>query len=216
MTAPRVVSETRMHVPEVMPPSSTAPHEWLSEEAALRYDHALSSGRPFDVYLTSAAEHRIRNQALDAAPMRLEVMGLLLGEVRSWKGQLYSVVRDAVTTDLVNTPASVKFAPSALPKLFTDMDSVNFDYVVVGWYHSHPGHTCFMSKVDLGTQRAMFSQPYHCAIVIDPVNKEMEAFKARGDGYIGIPFAVVKVKALRVRKLRYETATDHASPNVSP
>ena len=62
----------------------------------------------------------------------------------------------------------------------------------------------------------MFSQPYHCAIVIDPVNKEMEVFKARGNGYIGIPFAVVKGKALRVRKLRYETATDHASPKVSP
>lgn len=202
MTRPRVVGELKRPVLELMPPCATRPHDWLSGDAGKRYDEIRAAGRVFDVYMTSLAEGKIREQATRAAPERLEVMGLLLGEVRSWGGEVYTVVRDVVTTDLKNSPANVKFDSDALPKLFADMDAARFDYIVVGWYHSHPGHTCFMSRTDLGTQRAMFTQPYHCALVIDPVNREIEAFKIRGDGYVGVPFAVADGRILRMRRLK--------------
>ena len=82
------------------------------------------------------------------------------------------------------------------------LDAVGFDYVVVGWYHSHPGHSCFMSRTDLSTQRAMFSKPYHCALVIDPINREAEAFKVRGEGYACVPFAIVDETIARLRRLK--------------
>jgi len=152
-------------------------------------------------------------QSTIAAPKRLEVMGLLLGEVRSWKRVTYTIVRDVGTTDLKNSPAKVKFDPEAMPKLFANLDSVGFDYVVVGWYHSHPGHTCFLSRTDMRTQKAMFSQSYHCAIVIDPVNKEMEAFKMRGDGYIGVPFALADGGFPRLRRLRTPQSEHSCQPD---
>ncbi|UCE45194.1 MAG: hypothetical protein JSU93_07430 [Methanobacteriota archaeon] len=83
-----------------------------------------------------------------------------------------------------------------------DLD--RFSYAIMGWYHSHPGHTCFMSKTDLSTQRVMFTQPYHCALVIDPVNREIEAFKLLGEGCVTVPFAVVDCKMPRTRRLRYK------------
>ena len=46
----------------------------------------------------------------------------------------------------------------------------------MGWYHSHPGHTCFMSGTDVLTQQRMFKLPYQHAFVIDQVNNDMKCF----------------------------------------
>lgn len=202
VTRPRIVGETKRPVLELRPPSATRPHEWLSEDAERRYNEICTTGRVFDIYFSSVAENKIREQAAGAAPMRHEVMGLLLGEVRIWKSEIYTVVRGVSTTDLRSSSANVKFDPEALPRLFIDLDSARFDYVVVGWYHSHPGHTCFMSRTDLNTQRSIFTQPYHFALVIDPINMEIEAFKTRGNGYVSVPFAIVDGATLRTRRLK--------------
>ncbi len=202
MRGPRIVGEVRKPVLELKPPLETRPHPWLSSDAVRRYNRTLAERGTFDLYISSSAAGKMLEQSSGEAPNRLEVMGLLLGEVRSWKGAIYSIVRNIGTTDLKNSPARVKFDSEAMPKLFADLDSAGFDYVVVGWYHSHPGHTCFLSRTDLRTQKTLFSQDFHCAIVIDPVNEEIDAFKMRGDGYIGVPFAIVDGGFLRLRRLR--------------
>ena len=79
---------------------------------------------------------------------------------------------------------------AALAKLFEELDHCDFKYVIVGWYHSHPSYTCFMSATDIQTQRTMFNQRYHSAIVIDPVNKEIEAFYLNNDRVESRPFTV--------------------------
>lgn len=42
--------------------------------------------------------------------------------------------------------------------------------MVVGWYHSHPGFGCWLSSVDINTQKS-FEQlnPRAVAVVIDPI-----------------------------------------------
>ena len=202
MATPRVIGESRRPVPERRPPAETTPHEWLSSDSLGRYSELKRRGGVFPMYLSDSAEHRIREQAVEVAQSRLEVMGLLLGEVNTWQGILHSVVRAVGTTDLRNSPAKVKFDPEALPKLFLELDGAGFDYVVVGWYHSHPGHTCFLSRTDLETQRRMFSSPYHCAVVIDPLNEEIAAFRLDGDGYAEVPFALFESRSRRARRLK--------------
>jgi proteasome lid subunit RPN8/RPN11 len=125
----------------------------------------------------------------------LEVLGFLLGEVREWKGNRYAVVRDIVTTELKSSSSKVRFDPEGFPKLFSNLDDSGFDYVLVGWYHSHPGHTCFLSRTDLETQRRMFDQPYHIAIVIDPINEDVKAFRLLGNGYGEVAFAIFEGEA---------------------
>jgi proteasome lid subunit RPN8/RPN11 len=71
----------------------------------------------------------------------------------------------------------VKFDSSGFEKLFEKLDCAGFDYVIVGWYHSHPGYGCFMSAVDLQTQSDMFREKYHVAIVIDPVNLDFRGYR---------------------------------------
>ena len=202
MARPKVVGEVRRDVPERAPPAGPRPHDWLSEESAGLYDEMSKSGEPFDMYISTLAESRMRHQAIKATPDRLEVMGLLLGEVCRWRGKAYAVVMNVGTTDLENTPAKVRFDPDALPGLFKELDGAGFDYIIVGWYHSHPGHTCFLSRTDLRTQRTMFDQPFHCALVIDPVNREIKAFKLSKGGYAEVPFALVSEGGPKLRRLR--------------
>ncbi len=203
MVKPRIVGEVRRDPFRRPPPHDIRPHPWFASDTTTLYDEALADeGSGLEIFMSSTAEGKIRRQSLDAAPGRLEVMGLLLGDVCSWNGNEYSIIRDVGTTALKNSPAKVKFDPEALPGLFSSLDGVGFDYVVVGWYHSHPGHTCFMSGTDLRTQRSMFDQPFHCAVVMDPVGREVRAFKTRDGVCVEVPFALTSPGGLRVRRLK--------------
>ena len=210
-TRPRIVSETKREVEEREPPpaSSVESHPWLSAESLMRYDKVLASGLPFSVYISSLAEGKIRRHALKEAPKRLEVLGFLLGEVSTWQGSTYTMVRDIGTTQLRSSPSKVRFDPAAFPRLFLELDDAGFDYVLVGWYHSHPGHTCFMSRTDIETQRTMFSEPYHSALVIDPINEDIKNYRLFGEGYEEAPFALIRSpprtaseRRTRTRKLK--------------
>ena len=214
---PKILKETRRQIEEKAPPAwtSLSPHDWLSDESCEDYDIVFDSGEPFAVYMCETAEKKVREHAEKEAPRRLEVLGFLLGEVASWKGKVYSVIRDVVTTELKSSSSKVRFDPEAFPKLFHELDDSGFDYILVGWYHSHPGHTCFLSKTDLDTQRTMFNEPYHSAFVIDPVNCDAKMFRLSGPDYEEVPFAVFKQtekkngrpKPTRRRRLKVEPVT---------
>lgn len=215
MPRPRIVKETRRAIEERKPPMASLlkPHEWFSEESRSAYCSILESGEPFSLYISDGAALKISSQAEKDAPRRLEVMGFLLGEVSSWKGSVYAVVRDVGTTSLKSSSSKVRFDPEALPRLFHELDTSGFDYILVGWYHSHPGHTCFLSRTDLETQRMMFNESFHVALVIDPVNKDIKVFRLAGIGYEEVPFALfagestASKKKSRRRKLKVSPDT---------
>lgn len=48
--------------------------------------------------------------------------------------------------------------------------------VIVGWYHSHPGHGIFLSGTDLTTQRSCYNQIWQIAVVYDPINRQIGFF----------------------------------------
>jgi COP9 signalosome complex subunit 5 len=61
---------------------------------------------------------------------------------------------------------------------------------VVGWYHSHPGYGCWLSGIDVSTQKLQqqFSEPF-VAVVVDPDRTvsagkvEIGAFRTYPDNY---------------------------------
>src|SRR4030066_414255 len=120
MTRPKIVRETRRGIPETEPPGSRKlkPHQWFSTMEKELFEVRLRSSVPFDVYISSAAEKKVRDHAERYAAGRLEVLGFLLGEVCRWKGKMYTVVRDAATTELRSSPSNVRFPPTAYPNLF--------------------------------------------------------------------------------------------------
>jgi 26S proteasome regulatory subunit N11 len=190
VSKPKIVGFTEMQLQEKSPPAlgRTAPHKWLSHASVTKYHESEAQG--FDLYLSKLAEEKIRNHAMSRLEPRIEIMGLLLGTLYRHNEREYVLVRDVVTTDLDASLVSVRFDRQGFEKLFDSLDDSGFDYVIVGWYHSHPGHGCFLSQTDVDTQVSMFNRPFHSALVIDPVNREIETFKVERGKAGHRPFAV--------------------------
>jgi 26S proteasome regulatory subunit N11 len=164
------------------------PHKWLSDESLKAYVQIEEKG--LALYISKLAEERIRNHALSKKEEKIEVMGFLLGSVYEDNAGMYVLVRDVATTDLDATSVSVKFDREGFEKLFESMDDSCFNHIIVGWYHSHPGHGCFLSQTDVETQTKMFSGQYHSALVIDPVDAEIAAFELKGGSVEEKSFAI--------------------------
>eukprot|EP00003_Mantamonas_plastica_P023368 TRINITY_DN4190_c0_g2_i1.p2 TRINITY_DN4190_c0_g2~~TRINITY_DN4190_c0_g2_i1.p2 ORF type:complete len:283 (+),score=93.92 TRINITY_DN4190_c0_g2_i1:412-1260(+) len=102
------------------------------------------------------------------AGVPMEVMGLMLGDLVDE----YTIkVVDVFAMPQSGTGVSVEAVD---PVFQTDMMAMltqtNRPEVVVGWYHSHPGFGCWLSGVDVNTQKS-FEQLNirNVAVVIDPI-----------------------------------------------
>ena len=145
-----------------------------------------------DLFIDKRAALKMLKHCRDFKDMQLEVMGFMVGHRYHWGGREHTVVEDVVTSDLNTTAISVKFA--SFEPLFAELDRFEKegkDYILVGWYHSHPGHTCFMSPTDKDTQIRMFNKKFQSAVVIDPINIEMKAFQLFGSEIYEKPYAII-------------------------
>ncbi|MEM3341563.1 MAG: Mov34/MPN/PAD-1 family protein, partial [Thermoplasmata archaeon] len=134
-----------------------------------------------ELYIYEEAFSKLLSHCFAYGERNLEVMGFLIGDVYKWKENEYTVVRDVVTTELDTTEVSVRFKQDAFDRLFEAMDKLAYDYLLVGWYHSHPGHRCYLSSTDIETQTRMFKSTFQTAVVMDPHNFELKAYKVKKD-----------------------------------
>lgn len=147
-----------------------------------------------DFYINESAFRKMYTHCVQFAQKGLEAMGFMIGKIQKSKGNVFSLVYDVVTSDLESTPVSVRFHRNSFDKLFHQLDEIPYDYIILGWYHSHPGFSCFMSEIDMKTQKRMFNRKYHAAIVIDPVAFDVKSFRTCDDVCFEIPFAIFSEK----------------------
>lgn len=101
-----------------------------------------------------------------ASSPSVEVAGLIIGRER--KGGVIEVW-DAVTGPQVGTAGSVQLDEVFMARVADALHSANLGLYIVGWYHSHPGLSIFMSATDVRTQLAYQAiYPKSVALVIDP------------------------------------------------
>lgn len=112
-----------------------------------------------------------------------EVFGYLIGKILKWNDRLYVIIEDQLFID--STVDSNQFSTFQIEgtagqyekefqklKILKNNDSLR----VVGWWHSHPGFGCFLSKTDLHTQEFFFPEIYQVALVVDPIKDEFQFF----------------------------------------
>ena len=142
-----------------------------------------------DFYLKEEAFDKILKHCYEMAADGKEAMGFLIGDVRKWES-MYSIAFDVATSSLDASPYRVRFSRDAFEELFDKLDEIEYEYIIVGWYHSHVGYTSFMSDIDLETQRKYFNKPFHIAMVVDPINMEAKSFKLMNERCIEIPYII--------------------------
>jgi proteasome lid subunit RPN8/RPN11 len=178
----RVVAEER-RPPRILPsPNGAAPHPWAKGPSAkARF------------YVEAAVAQRLAAMAQEGARHDLEVMGLLLGDyLVDPRGDPYSVALEVATAPLEASATHVRFDSGRMEELARSLEEQDFDYAIVGWFHSHLAMGCFLSPTDKVTQARYFRMPHQFALVIDPIRREASAFQLLEGAETPRPFAVFR------------------------
>jgi proteasome lid subunit RPN8/RPN11 len=136
----------------------------------------LPYAAPVEIIVDAAAWVQITRHA--AEDLQREVGGLLLGEIYEHAGRGAVRITAAVPArGAVNSLASIQFTSDA----WREMERLRRDHSsgekLVGWYHTHPGFTAFFSNTDTFMHSHFFSQPWHVALVMDPVRGEHRFYR---------------------------------------
>ncbi|CCX31218.1 JAB1/Mov34/MPN/PAD-1 ubiquitin protease-domain-containing protein [Pyronema domesticum] len=98
----------------------------------------------------------------------IEIMGLMQGKI----AHETFVVMDVYRLPVEGTETRVSAHDQAyeyMAEYNESTRSVGRNDNVIGWYHSHPGYGCWLSGIDVGTQKEwqQFMDPF-LAVVVDP------------------------------------------------
>eukprot|EP00300_Choanocystis_sp_HF-7_P036493 c52347_g1_i1.p1 GENE.c52347_g1_i1~~c52347_g1_i1.p1 ORF type:complete len:309 (+),score=68.91 c52347_g1_i1:43-969(+) len=118
------------------------------------------------VYISALPLIKMLRHGRAGVPM--EVMGLLLG---TFVDDYTISVVDAFAMPQSGTGVSVEAVDHVFQTEMLEMlAQTNRTQLVVGWYHSHPGFGCWLSSVDVNTQKS-FEQLNEraVAVVVDPL-----------------------------------------------
>ncbi|MCS7132373.1 MAG: Mov34/MPN/PAD-1 family protein [Nitrososphaeria archaeon] len=97
-----------------------------------------------------------------------EVAGLLVGKYINKSDVLE--IWDAITGDQKSTPGFVYLHEDTIAQAAEWILRNRPGLYIVGWYHSHPGFSIFLSAIDLETQkRYQMFYPKAVALVVDPL-----------------------------------------------
>jgi len=109
----------------------------------------------------------------------VELGGVMLGrQFTDSGGQPYVVVSESLRAKHYEaTRGSFKFTHDTWSQISSDRRQFHPDLEMVGWYHTHPGWTVFLSPMDLFICNNFFNGPQNVALVIDPCNDDRGWFQ---------------------------------------
>lgn len=111
---------------------------------------------------------------------RVEQQGMLLGQVYSTPDGFIGLVEFVVLSEAVGNSVYIESAHSEWSEMDRVMDEENarrkYKLVKVGWWHTHPNMSIFMSETDKTTQRNYFNENWQFAAVLNPQHMKWGAF----------------------------------------
>lgn len=168
----------------------------------------------FPVYITKSVIESIRGIC---ERHKKEVMGYLVGELLCWKDQKYITIpyylyiKDAfyssnvyvnelgkkgIAVDDRDKDVKIEFNYAEYQLGFENLKKManNENLWILGWWHSHPSHGCYLSSIDLQTQTDIFYHSYMVALVVDPIKDYFEFFtldSSSKKGYKSLDYAII-------------------------
>jgi len=158
----------RRHIAHKESPLNSSGH------SAAPYDSPAKDSIP--VFITESVMRSIERHV--GQEKEKEVGGVLLGGFyRNDKGSFVEVTDFIEAGNAKGTDVSLTFTHETWEKIHEEVARRGSDAQIVGWYHSHPALGVFMSKDDEFIHKSFFSDPWHVAIVVDPIYHNWGCFK---------------------------------------
>ncbi len=121
---------------------------------------------------------------------------ILLGRLLQVEGETGVTIEAAVeAVGAEERQASITFTHRTWEHVTTVKETQYPDLRIVGWFHTHPGYSVFLSGYDLFIHRNFFDLPWQVAFVIDPVHNDRGFFGWKGEEIARLPGYVVKGEA---------------------
>jgi proteasome lid subunit RPN8/RPN11 len=128
---------------------------------------------PITIRVSVPALEKARRHA--ASSMRREVGGICVGQVHHTSPNYVVDLIDTFEAQYTdNRQTSLTFTTDTWRAAQRTLDEsyAAGGQSMVGWYHTHPGFGIFLSSHDLFIHQHFFTQPWHIALVIDPIRGE--------------------------------------------
>ena len=104
-----------------------------------------------------------------------EVGGFLLGGYHVHRGGPYLDLQVAVPALKARGEGiSLTFDNEVMRDFHAEKAERFPDLLVLGWYHTHPHHSVFLSEHDVFIHQGFFNAPHHVAVVVDPYKPRYE------------------------------------------
>lgn len=161
------------------------------------------------VYINPRTLINIMNHSLTT---KKEIMGFLAGHFNE-NGRVY-LITDAIALPIEGTETRVTATDDAIWSYIEHFDNMKLlgrTEDSTGWYHSHPGLTCFFSGIDVQNHRLHAQGRGGCfvGLVIDPIATASSGILNLG-AYSTIPIEMVKETELTPEIIeKYGTFADH-------
>lgn len=115
-----------------------------------------------------------------------EVGGFILGKVAKAESRYDVCLEQFVPAKEVNfnSVTRLEFGHKVLADLSNAMEDSR--YINLAWFHTHPGHTAFLSNTDMKIHEVYYTEPYQVAIVLDSLTDDFDTgiFTRKIDGQV--------------------------------
>jgi len=110
--------------------------------------------------------------------LKNELGGVFIGDYfEDSDGETCVLIEDIVIAEFVKASIThLTFTSETWQEINNTIEEKHNGKKITGWFHSHPGHSVFMSGYDKFIQENFFNQPFMTAYVYDPVRNERGFF----------------------------------------
>lgn len=134
-----------------------------------------AGGIDVDIYVDDTAMREAVGYAFSARDKL--VLGVLVGDLRRWKGRHYTVVHAFIPArKAVSSAASCKFTRAA----WEDVKQIRADRFpdlrIVGWMQSLPGFGVVITEMSASLHQSYFDLPHQVLLIVDPVSDDVGFF----------------------------------------
>jgi len=171
----------------LLPDEGKAPHPAVLPEGKVRWRapfEPMEQGA-FDILLTAAAFEACCLHA--ASDMDHEVGGGLVGiwQIDPETGREHILIQDVIPARFTTFgKAHLTFTQDTLVDIQARLEERHPQSRLVGWFHTHPRMSVFLSGYDLWLHQHFFPEAWQVALVIEPHSHTAGFFKRREDGWI--------------------------------
>ena len=124
-------------------------------------------------YILSPVVEQLRRYA--GTDKNYELGGILVGNVGRASGRLFIEIKDFIPAHKgISHRASFEFTNEAQQEIHEILEANYKEFLIVGWFHTHPGYGIFLSSADQFIDQNYFKEKYHVALVLDPCRPGVE------------------------------------------